>query len=109
MVGTVIDPELRDEVRVTVIVTGLGRKQTSGGSRPDSTDNTKTDESFDYHQLDKPAIMRKHTPILNNPTSTKSTTEAQVSIKPLVNTHHHQEFDYLDIPAFLRRKEELVD
>src|SRR5579872_4466942 len=29
VVGTVIDPELRDEVRVTVIVTGLGRKQSN--------------------------------------------------------------------------------
>src|SRR5579872_4443152 len=31
VVGTVIDPELRDEVRVTVIVTGLGRKQGQPG------------------------------------------------------------------------------
>ncbi len=111
VVGTVIDPELRDEVRVTVIVTGLGRKQPTGtgSSRPDAAGNTKTEDSFDYHQLDKPAIMRKHTPIINNPTSTKTTAEIQAAAKPAVHIQHHQEFDYLDIPAFLRRKEELVD
>ena len=36
VVGTVIDPELRDEVRVTVIVTGLGRKQVVAALKPHS-------------------------------------------------------------------------
>src|SRR5476651_1317255 len=37
VVGTVIDPELRDEVRVTVIVTGLGRKQGTGTTTTTTT------------------------------------------------------------------------
>src|SRR5579864_8891990 len=41
VVGTVIDPELRDEVRVTVIVTGLGRKQVAGGFRMPSIESIK--------------------------------------------------------------------
>src|SRR5579862_3362573 len=50
VVGTVIDPELRDEIRVTVIVTGLGRKQ--GQGQPAGVkliDSTKADGSIDYH------------------------------------------------------------
>lgn len=100
VVGTVIDPELRDEVRVTVIVTGLGRKQQTSSYR--LADTTKSDGSIDYHSLEKPTVMRKHT----------TTTSSSASINPVhrpVVTDVSQELDYLDIPAFLRRKEEVVD
>lgn len=96
VVGTVIDPELRDEIRVTVIVTGLGRKQTSGTRVLEST---RADGSVDYQHLEKPAIMRKHAGSSN--VSNSSTTPP---VKPVSS-----ELDYLDIPTFLRRKEELVD
>lgn len=96
VVGTVIDPELRDEVRVTVIVTGLGRKQPTTFRLSEST---RADGSVDYHQLEKPAVMRKHA--VSAPIS-------QVApIKPIVSDVN-QEMDYLDIPAFLRRKEEVT-
>ena len=100
VVGTVIDPELRDEIRVTVIVTGLGRKQpiTSGVKLKDST---RSDGSVDYHQLEKPAIMRRN---LNTQSTGSSYTPAPVS-KPIL-AENVQDMDYLDIPAFLRRKEE---
>jgi cell division protein FtsZ len=97
VVGTVIDPELRDEVRVTVIVTGLGRKQSGGhvtGSK--LLDSTKSDGSVDYQQLEKPTVMRRH-----------AVTSSAVSapMKSMV-PDMAAEMDYLDIPAFLRRKEE---
>lgn len=95
VVGTVIDPELRDEIRVTVIVTGLGRKQTTTTRILEST---KSDGSVDYQQLDKPAVMRRHA----------ATTAASTHIPPKpVLSDPAQELDYLDIPAFLRRKEEV--
>lgn len=93
VVGTVIDPELRDEIRVTVIVTGLGRKQGQPGSVK-LIDSTKADGSIDYHQLEKPAVMRRHA------------TSNIIPPKPTVSSDSAQELDYLDIPAFLRRKEE---
>lgn len=96
VVGTVIDPEMRDEIRVTVIVTGLGRKQ---GSPMRLADSTKADGSIDYQQLEKPAVMRRHAMVNQTPISTPK------SPLPEIN----QELDYLDIPAFLRRKEEVVD
>lgn len=102
VVGTVIDPELRDEVRVTVIVTGLGRRQNSsavGGvlAQHKLVDSTRSDGTVDYQQLEKPAVMRRNA-------SSVSSVPAAVS-KPVVNDVS-QELDYLDIPAFLRRKEE---
>ena len=105
VVGTVIDPELRDEVRVTVIVTGLGRKATTGsvtgGSIHRMMESTKSDGSVDYQQLDMPAVMRKHAvpttaSIPATPSKVNSAADAAA------------EMDYLDIPAFLRRKEEEV-
>jgi cell division protein FtsZ len=98
VVGTVIDPELRDEIRVTVIVTGLGRKQ-NPNSIPHNKilDSTKPDGTIDYHHLEKPAVMRRH--------ATPSTNTHSASPKPVVSDVG-QELDYLDIPAFLRRKEE---
>jgi cell division protein FtsZ len=102
VVGTVIDPELRDEIRVTVIVTGLGRKQTSASRVLEST---RSDGSIDYQHLEKPAVMRKHA--ATQSVSTSSLSHA-IPAKPAVPSAS-QELDYLDIPAFLRRKEELVD
>lgn len=94
VVGTVIDPELRDEIRVTVIVTGLGRKQGQPGSIK-LIDSTKSDGSIDYHQLEKPAVMRRHAASNISPP------------KQTVSSDPAHELDYLDIPAFLRRKEEV--
>lgn len=96
VVGTVIDPELRDEVRVTVIVTGLGKKQSSPIKL---TDSTRSDGSVDYQHLEKPTVIRRH--------AGASPSSSQQPLKqPAVTTDYASEMDYLDIPAFLRRKEE---
>lgn len=104
VVGTVIDPELRDEVRVTVIVTGLGRKGANALKIVETHrfDNvTRPDGGIDYNQLEKPTVMRKHAVSTQATAATTTTTQ----VKPPV-TDSAQELDYLDIPAFLRRKEE---
>ncbi len=91
VVGTVIDPELTDELRVTVVVTGLGQ-QTAGAAVPLKTNkNTKNDGTLDYHQLDRPTYMRNQDP-------PKRRVE--------VEDQRDKDFDYLDIPAFLRRQED---
>jgi cell division protein FtsZ len=114
VVGTVIDPELRDEVRVTVIVTGLGRKQSAGGMTAANTgvmsnnrvmdSSIRSDGTVDYAQLERPTVMRRHitTPILHT-----SSAAAPKPVTPAVSAADAAaELDYLDIPAFLRRKEE---
>lgn len=98
VVGTVIDPNMTDEMRVTVIVTGLGetmdrRRQTAApqvsAARARLMETTRSDGTLDYQQLDRPAVIRKQA---------TSTTRPSTDSMPDV--------DYLDIPAFLRRTEE---
>lgn len=95
VVGTVIDPTLTDQqLRVTVVVTGLGREQEGLVKNQKFIDNTRSDGTIDYHQLERPTVMRKYG------ASTHS------SAKSTVDTSE-QDMDYLDIPAFLRRQEEV--
>lgn len=118
VVGTVIDPELRDEVRVTVIVTGLGRKAIAASFKGSEASNVKPLDSahIDYNQLDRPAIARRQATsgvtanVAAAPQPAIQPTERQAPhVKPLTPNEPAQalhEIDYLDIPAFLRRKEE---
>jgi cell division protein FtsZ len=105
VVGTVIDPEMSEEMRVTVIVTGLGDvRQRSNHHAPQHAqrtrmmDTTKSDGSFDYHQLERPALSRKQA-------ATSPTSSSAYATKRTKN--EVPDVDYLDIPAFLRRQEEV--
>ena len=102
VVGTVIDPEMRDEIHVTVIVTGLGRKQPPGvAGHSRMSDSLRFDGSVDYRQLEKPAVTRRHG--ASAPASGGGQSQPSVPTAPLEVAG---DLDYLDIPAFLRRKEE---
>lgn len=100
VVGTVIDPEMTDEMRVTVIVTGLGdakqRHQNAShqtAHRARLVETTRSDGSLDYQQLDRPAVVRKQA-------------QASVATSAKAGSESIPDVDYLDIPAFLRRQEE---
>ena len=85
VVGTVIDPSLENEMRVTVVATGLGDKH----SKPTKVvDNTNREITTDYSQLDKPAVMRK-----------RGSSRASATV-----VGSDPDMDYLDIPAFLRKQ-----
>ncbi|MDH5433482.1 MAG: cell division protein FtsZ [Gammaproteobacteria bacterium] len=83
VIGTAIDSELNDEIRVTVVATGIGKK---AAQAPKITvDNTKkADGSNNYPELDRPTILRKQA----------------AENKQAVGS----DMDYLDIPAFLRKQ-----
>jgi cell division protein FtsZ len=115
VVGTVIDPELRDEVRVTVIVTGLGRKQTVSTLRMPAIEHSRSvDNHVDYNNFDKPSIMRKQAPLtaaapamaVSPAQATAPAAQANQRVSPSPEKVH--DIDYLDIPAFLRRKTLMV-
>lgn len=88
VVGTVIDPTLGDEMRVTVVATGLGGKQVLPKKVVDNTEREETD----YTQLDRPAVMRNR-PAADRGVAMKQAAGAETA-----------DMDYLDIPAFLRRQ-----
>jgi len=89
VVGTVIDPNMNDELRVTIVATGLGTVH----ANPAGASLTRAaDGSLDYHQLEHPTVLRKQGPI--------------ISSKPVI-TSSVTDIEYLDIPAFLRKQEEV--
>jgi cell division protein FtsZ len=109
VVGTVIDPDLSNQVRVTVVATGLGRPATLaraqplGAFRPGESATARGEpvresreppmrvvrrsplSSSDYAQLDKPTVQR------------------QRAVGDGLRQDVQPE-DLLDIPAFLRRQ-----
>ena len=88
VVGTVIDSDLDEEMRVTVVATGLGSQH---GRPMKVVDNTEVTAVTDYSELDRPAIMRNQ----------EAADRTHVAAKA-VDTG--ADMDYLDIPAFLRRQ-----
>ncbi|MFQ3230473.1 cell division protein FtsZ [Reinekea sp.] len=96
VVGTVIDPELGDEIRVTVVATGIGEAQPATINKPKvAVDNTrKADGSVDYKKLERPTISRSMDAAASSATSNRDE-------KPVKGA---KDLDYLDIPAFLRRQ-----
>jgi len=100
VIGTALDPELQDEVRVTVVATGLNRAAAvratpTRGSKDESTLRPRLvlrtgtgNEVVDYAQ---PQVR------VAGPAARQATiAEAASSAEPAM--------DYLDIPAFLRRQ-----
>ncbi|MEK9712069.1 MAG: cell division protein FtsZ [Thalassolituus sp.] len=93
VVGTVIDPELKDELRVTVVATGLGQEAAVEEPKPTKVvDNTvqarQPEVHADYRELDRPAVTR----------------QAAGNTARKLDTGENPDMDYLDIPAFLRRQ-----
>lgn len=96
VVGTVIDPELGDEIRVTVVATGIGEARPATVHKPKvAVDNTrKADGSVDYKKLERPTISRSMDAAASSATSNRDEKPVKVA----------KDLDYLDIPAFLRRQ-----
>ncbi|GAB1256844.1 cell division protein FtsZ [Aurantivibrio plasticivorans] len=95
VVGTVIDPEMSDELRVTVVATGLGRDSVEVEPPKTQTkvvvDNTARATQPDYANLDRPTVMRAKAAA----SAARPQAEAKID---------DSEMEYLDIPAFLRRQ-----
>jgi cell division protein FtsZ len=102
VVGTVIDPELSNQVRVTVVATGLGRPAASRAPAPtervavgrearaaarEPGMRVVPNTASDFNVYDRPAHLR-HKMAVND------------GIRPDTTTAE----EFLDIPAFLRRQ-----
>ena len=90
VVGTVIDQDMGEELKVTVVATGLGDV-----AKPNVVvDNTLSEQALggqvDYRSLDRPAYAR-HSAALKR--------EEAVAENP-----GQMDEEYLDIPAFLRKQ-----
>lgn len=92
VVGTVIDPDLSDEMRVTVVATGLGSKQKAVDITP-------------IVQIQKPTVEAVNLADTNYdiPTFVRGDKPAPV-VKKASGLEDNLDPAYLDIPAFLRRQ-----
>ena len=89
VVGTVIDPTLSDELRVTVVATGIGKSLGLGqDDAPVKVIERNNQGEVDYGMLDRPTVIRNKV----------------VSGSDTVPASGDADMDYLDIPAFLRKQ-----
>lgn len=87
-IGTAIDPDLDDEIKVTVVATGMGLPPVQAKATVKPMPGT-----VDYNELEKPAISRR------NRQESRETRAANAN-----NASPMDDLNYLDIPAFLRRQ-----
>jgi cell division protein FtsZ len=85
VIGTVIDPEMTDRIRVTVVATGLGQQAANAESPMRIVRRPAAQTEPNYQNLDKPTVQR------------------QRAVGDGLENNGLQE-ELLDIPAFLRRQ-----
>ncbi len=120
VIGTVLDPDMQDEVRVTVVATGLNRavtRQTARGSEYGDRDFTNRDPSR------KPQVQLIHSQARRDGTTGMLIDEVTDTYSPAPShgigaslrrgsseaatpavADFGNDTNYLDIPAFLRRQ-----
>ena len=108
VVGTVIDPDMSEELKVTVVATGLARAQqmeaqvvnsdaqVSSQPKPQaqSTRTVATPTTAGFTDLDTPTVIRNR----------KTEQQALPLEQPTVQKTGTDDMEFLDIPAFLRRQ-----
>ena len=91
IIGTAVDPELGEDLSVTVVATGLGAQQELKVVRGGQLPTTSRGEP-NYREMERPAVERQRPPAQR----------ASGRAAPAVNTA--EDLDFIDIPTFLRRQ-----
>ncbi|OKP03054.1 cell division protein FtsZ [Xenorhabdus eapokensis] len=93
VIGTSLDPDMNDELRVTVVATGIGMDK-----RPEITlvTNNKAPQTN--------AMERRYQQISGGISSLPDENKTVAKVVNDQNAHTSKEPDYLDIPAFLRKQ-----
>ncbi|BAO43509.1 cell division protein FtsZ [Thiolapillus brandeum] len=108
VVGTVIDPEMHDELRVTVVATGLGEEEEVQISRPEmevvAPPRAVVAQAEESLGAEEPPVQPMNAASsydnLEVPTAIRRRQEQNVAPQAA----EKPDMDYLDIPAFLRRQ-----
>lgn len=92
-IGTAINPDLGDEIKVTVVATGMGTLSQQPTQAPVKLVQKAAAGEINYDVLDKPTVIRKNK---------IEPRETRFGAQPKKDADI--DLDYLDIPAFLRRQ-----
>ena len=98
VIGTSLDPEMQDDVRVTVVATGLNRATARQSVRPVAT------QQVEMRQRPRPMVLRTGTgnEVVDYAQPELAASNPRGGEGPAKSAD--PSFDYLDIPAFLRRQ-----
>ena len=88
-IGTAINSEMGDEIKVTVVATGMGDKAVVNAAVPLVKKAAAGEVNYDV--LDKPTVIRQ---------AKQEARETRFGAQPKNNT----DLDYLDVPSFLRQQ-----
>ncbi|CAG9425414.1 cell division protein FtsZ [Providencia sp. PROV188] len=91
VIGTSLDPEMHEELRVTVVATGIGMDK-----RPEIT--------LVSNKMSQQASMEQRYQQMQNSMSSLNDEKPAAKAVNDQNTQVNKEPDYLDIPAFLRKQ-----
>jgi cell division protein FtsZ len=97
VVGTVIEPEMNDELRVTVVATGIGE----GGASLEEDNSIR----LVYKHAKEARVKEEESPAISaREESAASANSPQPAVTKPIEEPEQKDFEYLDIPAFLRRQ-----
>ena len=97
VVGTSIDMEMSDELRVTVVAAGLDGSKSKAAAREPARRSAADTSSSDYRKLQQSTVMRQQ--------AAARAEAPEAAPKPRPEKRRSADADdYLDIPAFLRRQ-----
>ena len=97
VVGTVIEPEMNDELRVTVVATGIGE----GGASLEEDNSIR----LVYKHAKEARVKEEESQTISaREEPAASTNSPQPAITKRMDEPEQKDFEYLDIPAFLRRQ-----
>lgn len=88
-IGTAINPDMGDEIKVTVVATGMG--ETAAVNSPVKLVQKAATGDVNYDVLDKPTVIRQNKQEIR---------ETRFGAQP----KNDMDLNYLDVPAFLRRQ-----
>ena len=101
VVGTVLDPDMVEEIRVTVVATGLGKEEAAAEPTPRPVDLQPVRVANGDVEPEAP-LTKDDLADLDVPTAVRR--QAAENRKGYVDAAQRQDMEYLDIPAFLRRQ-----
>lgn len=110
VIGTVIDPDLTDEIRVTVVATGLDfpfAAEQAPAKHVEVAPVQKRQPPVtrpDYAQFDRPAVKRQPMAAPASVTPAVTVAPAPAPVAAAARLENDEDLEYLDIPAFLRRQ-----
>ncbi len=116
VIGTSLDPDMTDEIRVTVVATGIGNEKkpditlvAGGKAKVAPATQVQPQQQTTAVQVEEKPAQALHTQVQEKPAATPQPASNTISSSASLNQgsaapKQERESGYLDIPAFLRRQ-----